>query len=112
MDNGYSRRDNRADRDPAGPGIIKIDSNWLENIRPAPVRPKKFGWWQRIMGKKRPPAVDIAPIIWALERQENALMRHSNELMRKKDYNADFHYEDARRMREAINLLKPMQPKP
>ena len=59
--------------------------------------------WQHALPKH----VDLQQIIYALERQERALQAHADRLCAELDYSAEFPFEDAERMREAVALLRP-----
>jgi hypothetical protein len=50
--------------------------------------------------------IDVAQIIYALERQANDLQRFAEKLMRERDYSASFPAGDAARMREAVQILR------
>lgn len=49
--------------------------------------------------------IDIAQIIYALERQARALEEQADRLGQQHDYSAEFPAVDAERMREAITML-------
>lgn len=50
--------------------------------------------------------VDVHQIIYALERAARDLEAQADRLLAAHDYNAEFPYEDAQRMHEAIALLR------
>lgn len=53
---------------------------------------------------------DYPQIINALERAERALVQQADELGRQHDYSAEFPFEDAERMREAIAIIRLTEP--
>ena len=50
--------------------------------------------------------VDVQQIIYALERAARDLEARADRLMAAHDYSAEFPFEDAQRMHEAIALLR------
>lgn len=49
---------------------------------------------------------DIDQIVYALERARDNLQARADEALRRRDYSGEFPFEDAQRMREAIELLR------
>ncbi|CAN5859097.1 hypothetical protein BH11PSE13_BH11PSE13_12360 [soil metagenome] len=52
-----------------------------------------------------PPPIDLKQIIYALKRIEAQQRAHADRLHEQLDYNAEFPYEDAERIKEAVTLL-------
>jgi hypothetical protein len=90
---------------------------------PAPAARREPGWNGPMVNDAAPQAepvaaqptgrsVDVAQVVYALERAERRLQGEADALQAQHDYGAEFPAEDAERMREAVALLRSLAAQP